>query len=136
MKIKVPIDTVSFQHSRIVKQEEIDELKHVNNIVYLQWVQEISGLHWHALATDKIKSKTIWIALRHEIDYINPSFLNDNITIYTWIDQTKGVKSIRIVHMYCGDKLLAKAKTTWVLLDAQSLKPKRIGKDIQLLFEK
>ncbi len=136
MTAKIPQDKVSFQHSFQVKPAAIDALNHVNNVVYLEWVQEISVLHWNNLITDKIKAQYIWVAIRHEIDYVNPSFLNDVITVYTWIDETKGVKSIRIVHIYCEDKLLVKAKTTWVLLDAKSLKPKRIGKDLIELFTK
>ncbi len=136
MTNRVPDDKVSFEHSFKVKLQDIDELNHVNNVVYLQWVQDISGMHWNSLASKEINEKYVWVALRHEIDYLNQAYVNDTITIYTWIDETAGVKSIRIVHIYCNDKLLTKSKTTWCLLDAETLKPKRVGQDILELFKK
>ena len=131
---KVPPGKVSFKHTIKVQLDDIDALNHVNNLVYLQWVLKISGLHWNSLATKQINEKYIWVVLRHEIDYINQAHLNDTITVYTWINKTEGVKSTRIVHIYCEDKLLAKSKTIWCLLDAKTLKPKRIGEDILQLF--
>ena len=117
-----------------VKESEIDSLNHVNNVVYLQWVNDVSALHWKMLSNDEINSKYIWVAVRHEIDYIKPAFLNENITIKTWIATLKGVKSIRNVEIYRKDQLLAKSKTTWVLLDAKTQKITRIPKEIEMLF--
>ena len=134
MNKKVPPGKVSFQHSIKVQLDDIDVLNHVNNLVYLQWVLEISELHWKSLATKQINEKYVWVVLRHEIDYINQAHLDDIITIYTWIDENEGVKSTRIVHIYCEDKLLIKSKTVWCLLDAKTRKPKRIGEDILQLF--
>ncbi len=133
---KIPEDKVSFQYSFKVKREDIDELNHVNNIVYLQWVQEVSYLHWEALASSSIKETCVWMTLRHEIDYKNQAFLDDMITVYTWIDESYGVKSTRIVHIYSEDTLLTTSKTTFCLLDATTLKPKRISDDILKLFTK
>ena len=131
-----PEDKVSFQHSLKVASHHIDNLNHVNNTVYLQWVQDVAYSHWDELATKSIKESYVWMVLRHEIDYVSQAFLNDVITVYTWIDKTEGVKSIRIVHIYCEDKLLATSKTTFCLLDATTLKPKRVGEDILVLFRK
>ena len=117
-----------------VKESEIDSLNHVNNVVYLQWINDVSALHWKMLSNDEINSKYIWVAVRHEIDYIKPAFLNENITIKTWIATLKGVKSIRNVEIYRKDQLLAKSKTTWVLLDAKTQKITRIPKEIEMLF--
>ena len=136
MIAKIPQDKVSFQHSFSVKSKDIDGLNHVNNVVYLQWVQEVAYLHWNVLASSKIKDNYVWMVLRHEIDYLNQAYLNDIISVYTWIDETKGVKSIRIVHIYCGEKLLTTSKTTFCLLDKATLRPKRIGEDILILFSK
>ena len=134
MEEKVPANKVSFNYSFKVNRKDLDTLNHVNNIVYLQWVQDISEKHWYKLASGKLQKEYIWMALRHEIDYLNQAFLDDTITIYTWIEDTVGAKSIRIVHVYKGDTVLVKCKTTWVLLDANTLKPKRIHKEIFELF--
>lgn len=132
----VPIDKVSFQHSFSVEPQHIDDLNHVNNVVYLQWVQEIASMHWDILASKEMKDSHIWMVLRHEIEYLGQAYLNDEISVYTWIDETHGVKSTRIVHVYANQKLLTTAKTTFCLLDKTTLKPKRVGADILQLFKK
>ena len=136
MKNRAPGNKVSFQHSFKVKLQDIDDLNHVNNVVYLQWVQEVSYMHWDVLATTTMKDNYVWMTLRHEIDYLSQAYVGDTITIYTWIDETAGVKSTRIVHIYSEDKILTKSKTTFCLLDKETLKPKRIGNDILELFTK
>ncbi len=131
-----PEDKVSFQHSFRVEAQHIDELNHVNNVVYLQWVQEIAYMHWDALANEAMKEANVWVVLRHEIDYLGQAYLNDDIVVYTWIDKTLGVKSTRIVETYLKGIIVAKSKTTFCLLDSKSLKPKRINEDILRLFTK
>ncbi len=131
-----PEDKVSFQHSFRVEAQHIDELNHVNNIIYLQWVQEIAYLHWDDLASEEMKDAHVWMVLRHEIDYLGQAYLNDEIVVYTWIDETLGVKSTRIVETYCKGNIVAKSKTTFCFLDKKTLKPKRISKDILKLFTK
>lgn len=133
---KVPNDKVSFSQQKTVKSEHLDGLAHVNNIVYLQWVQEIAENHWNQLANEQIKNQSIWVALRHEIDYLSQAFLNDQLKIHTWIDSSVGAKSIRAVRIYKDEILVAQCLTTWVLLDAKTLKPKRINSSILALFNK
>lgn len=123
-----------FNLSIRVVPEDIDGLGHVNNVVYLAWVQLVAATHWHNLTTPDIRSKNIWVALRHEIDYLNPAFLGDEISGFTWVATAEGVKSTRHVVFYRGEKCLAKAKTDWCLLDTATLKPKRIGQDIKTLL--
>jgi len=118
-----------------VKPGDIDELGHVNNVVYLGWVQWVAATHWNLLSSTDIRSKNIWVALRHEIDYISPAFLGDAITGYTWVSSLEGAKSIRHVEFYLAEKCLAKATTTWCLLDAATSKPRRIGQDIKTFLE-
>ncbi len=131
-----PNDKVSYQHSLKVTSHHLDHLNHVNNAVYLDWVQEVAYLHWNLLATQEIKDASIWMVLRHEIDYLRQAYLNDEITIHTWIEDSAGVKSTRMVHMYRGDELLTKSKTTFCLLDKNTQKPKRISQEILTLFTK
>ena len=131
-----PNDKVSYKHFLKVEQDHIDNLNHVNNAVYLQWVQEVAYLHWNELAPKKIRDAYVWMILRHEIDYLQQAYLNDDITIYTWIDESNGVKSTRVVHIYCSEKLLTTSKTTFCLLDKKNLRPKRISPEILQLFTK
>jgi len=130
-----PKDTVSYKENFIVKEDEIDALNHVNNVVYLQWVNNIAEKHWNILTNDDINSKYYWVAIRHEIDYMQQAFLDDEITVYTWVGESTGVRSIRNVHIFKGDILLAKAKTTWCLINAKTHKITRIQQDILNLFK-
>ncbi len=129
-----PNDKVSYQHFLKVESQHLDHLNHVNNAVYLDWVQEVAYAHWEILATKTIKDASVWMVLRHEIDYLKQAYLHDDISIFTWIEESKGVKSTRIVHMYRDDELLVKSKTIFCLLDKESLKPKRISEEILELF--
>jgi len=117
-----------------VKPEDIDELGHVNNVVYLRWVQEVATAHWRANETRVVTDKYLWVVLRHEIDYLKPALINDQIIGQTWVSSMEGAKSTRHVKFTANGKDLAQAKTVWCLLDAISLRPKRIGDDISDIF--
>ena len=123
-----------FSYNHKVTANEIDNLHHVNNVVYLNWVQQASENHWKSISNQNINSAYVWIVLRHEIDYFTPALLNDVVTIKTWIGHSYGVKSERFVEISIGEKIIAKAKTIWCLLDKKSLKPTRIsGEVLQIL---
>ena len=124
----------SFEFNFQVKETEIDELNHVNNVNYLNWVQLAANKHWVFLSNSEIDSEFVWVVLRHEIDYISPAFLNENITVKTWIGETYGVKSERFVEIKREGELLTKAKTIWCLLNKKTLKPTRIPENILRLL--
>jgi acyl-CoA thioester hydrolase len=123
-----------FSYTHKVTADEIDNLQHVNNVVYLNWVQQASEKHWKSISNPKVDTAFVWIVLRHEIDYIRPAILNDIVTIKTWIGDSYGVKSERFVTISIAEKIIAEAKTIWCLLDRKSLKPARIsGEVLQIL---
>jgi acyl-CoA thioesterase FadM len=64
-----------------VYKDDIDELGHVNNVVYVRWVQEVAAAHWDSLASSEIKQKYVWVVLRHEIDYLSAVFENNTLTV-------------------------------------------------------
>lgn len=120
----------------IVRAEDLDELNHVNNVVFVQWVQDVATRHWNELTSPEIRVNYSWVVLKHEIEYASPAFINDVLVVKTWVDKSEGVRSERHVefHNENSGKLVVKAKTTWCLLDAKTMKPKRIGADILELF--
>ncbi len=126
----------SFELEIEVKPEHIDELHHVNNVVYLQWIQDVAKAHWEKLAPEDITTKYIWMVLRHEIDYASQAVLGDILIAKTWVEWSEGVKSERHVEIRNKEsqKLVVKGKTLWCLLDAQSKRPSRIGDDITTIF--
>ncbi|MBW3544493.1 MAG: acyl-CoA thioesterase [Bacteroidetes bacterium] len=128
----------AFSHSIAVAQSDIDELGHVNNVVYLRWVQEVAAAHWLTHAPATMQENYSWVVLRHEIDYYRPAFARDKIRGYTWVGNHQGPKIIRFVALYRieDNQLLAEAVTTWCLLDAGSLRPRRITEEVAATFTK
>jgi acyl-CoA thioester hydrolase len=127
-----------FKHPLHILPEDIDALGHVNNVVYLRWVQEVSAAHWAVLSSEEIRNDHAWVVARHEIDYKASAFPGDELHAETWVGETEGVRSVRYVNIYNGKgKLLASARTTWCLLDAKSGRPKRVdGIVLQQLTQK
>ena len=119
-----------FETKYTVKSSHIDELNHVNNVVYLQWIQDIANLHWNELKQGVDTAAYVWVVIRHEIDYLNQALLGDTLLAKTWVGKTAGLKSIRHVEFYRNNKLLVKAQTTFCLLHAKSFKPMRITDEI------
>ncbi len=123
-----------FEQKHTVSIEDIDEYNHVNNVVYVQWMQNISDAHWKELSKNALHIDYVWFVIRHEIDYKNQAVLNDEVTIKTWVGKTAGIKSVRHFEMYRGETLLVKSQTTFCLLDATTKKPKRITKEVTNLL--
>jgi len=126
-----------FEQQIVVKQPDIDNLNHVNNVVYLQWVQDVATAHWQASTSAEMQRKYSWVVLKHEIEYLGQAFLDDALMVKTWVHKSAGVRSERHVEFYLQktNKLLVRAKTNWCLLDAATMKPRRIEDDILQIFD-
>lgn len=125
----------NFSFTLIVSERDIDTLNHVNNITYLQWVQNAAQKHWGIISNADIDENYVWVVIRHEIDYFLPALLNDTITVSTYIGDSYGVKSERFVEIKKADKILAKAKTIWCLLDKKSMKPVKFPSEIMTILQ-
>mgnify|MGYP001501946909 CR=1 FL=1 len=121
-----------------VSKNDLDDLNHVNNVIYIHWVQEIAKEHWKSLVSNEIIKNYYWVLLEHQIKYLNPALLNDKIMIKTYIEKTEGIRSNRIVEIYNrnNDKLLVKSKTIWCLINAKTNKPNRITDEIRKAFNR
>ena len=128
----------SLEQEITVTKNDLDDLNHVNNVIYIQWIQEIAKNHWKSLVSDEIKDNYYWVLLEHQIKYLNPALLNDKIMIKTYIEKTEGIRSNRIVEIYNSnnDKLLVKSKTIWCLINAKTNKPNRITDEIRKAFNR
>jgi acyl-CoA thioester hydrolase len=120
-----------------VQEDDLDNLNHVNNVRYLQWIQDIAKDHWKEKAPKAIFETSIWVVKSHFIEYKKAAFLNDFIEVKTYIEKTKGAISIRIVEMTdkTTNELILKSKTEWVLLDAITNRPIRVSEDIIAIFK-
>ena len=113
-----------------VTAEDIDNLNHVNNVVYVQWMDKVAFEHWAFLTKNNPLPQYIWVVLKHEIAYLKQAFLGDEITVKTWVGETKGFTSERLMEFYKNNQLLVKAKTVWGMLDAKNYKPSRIRENV------
>lgn len=126
----------TFRITIFPKLSDFDQMGHINNVVYLQWVQDIAEAHWTALGNKEILNNFIWVALRHEIDYKKEIRPDEPITAETFVASMEGVKSERITHIFRSDtkELKAEAKTYWCLLNAETKRPLRINEELKKLF--
>ncbi len=125
-----------YQYTITVTEDDLDELNHVNNVRYVKWIQDIAKKHWQQKASEEIRNNVIWVVLNHFIEYKFPAVINDEIVISTFIKETRGAKSIRTVEMHNAKTktLLVRSDTEWCLLNAKTLKPIRVPKEITNIF--
>lgn len=125
-----------FEHLITVTKSAIDDMNHVNNVMYLQWIQDIAEKHWEDKTNLAIRDTYVWVVLNHYIEYHHPAFENDELVIQTWVDHYKGAKSERrtkIIHA-TTKKVIVTAKTSWCFLSKEKLRPVRIPTEISNLF--
>jgi acyl-CoA thioester hydrolase len=121
-----------FEHKITLESSDIDELGHVNNVVYVRWVQEVAAAHWATVAGPALRDRYKWVVLRHEIDYKSPAFRADDLTGVTWVGEHHGPRFERFVQVIRRKdaRVIVEAKTVWCMIDAQTLRPQRIGTDV------
>ena len=119
-----------------VLPEDIDEQNHVNNTVYLRWVQEVATAHWRAVAPADAQENIGWVVLRHEIDYKAPACLGDDIALRTWVGKATGLTFERFTEILRSSdrQLLSKARTLWCPINAQTARPTRIPTEVRAQF--
>lgn len=125
-----------FEKTIIVKASDLDELKHVNNVQYVQWIQDIAKEHWEKRASEETLNTYFWVVIRHEIDYKQQAFLDEELLIQTFVGEYTHVTSQRLVNIVNKKtkKLLVKAKSTWCLMDYKTKKPVKISEEMVRVF--
>lgn len=120
----------------VVSEDDLDELNHVNNVRYLQWIQDISKEHWQALVTSKTLETMVWVVMRHDIHYKNAALLHDTLILKTYIEKSRGAISNRVVEIVNKETnvLIVRSVTEWCLLNKENFKPMRIPKHVLEIF--
>ncbi|WP_341712305.1 thioesterase family protein [Erythrobacter sp.] len=113
-----------------VLPDDIDFMGHVNNARYLNWVQDTVLAHWQKLAPAEEVASKAWVALKHEITYRRPAFLNDDVIAVTVLEKIAGARSFYNTVIRRGEEVLAEVKSMWCCIDAESLRPARISRDV------
>ena len=125
-----------FEAPLVARAADIDELGHVNNAVWVQWIQQVAVAHWDAVADPAHKESYFWVVVRHEIDYLRPAFEGDRIVGRTWIDPAvQGARSVRHMEFTGPDgKLLVRARTVWAIIDKAAGRPIRVPREVVAPF--
>ncbi|CAM3108520.1 Long-chain acyl-CoA thioesterase FadM [Sphingomonas antarctica] len=108
---------------------DIDFMGHVNNARYLNWVQDAVVAHWQKIAPPAAIAAHAWVALKHEITYRKPAFLNDDVVATTVLESVQGARAFYNTLIKRGEEVLAEVKSSWCCLDAKTLRPARIAQE-------
>jgi acyl-CoA thioester hydrolase len=112
--------------------EHIDELGHVNNAVWVQWIQEIAVAHWRCVAAPEHDAAYFWVVVRHEIDYLRAAHEGDTVTGKTWVgDAPQGARFDRSVEFTGADgRTCVRARTQWAIIDKAAGRPIRVPAEV------
>ena len=116
--------------------DDIDDLGHVNNVVYVRWVQDVAIAHWSTAATTEQQAAVAWVAIRHEIDYKHPALPGDAIIARTWVGTADSHRFERNTEILRASdrKLLARARTLWCPVSRATGKLMRVSQEIRERF--
>jgi acyl-CoA thioester hydrolase len=127
-----------FEQRIVAGDEHIDELGHVNNAVWVQWIQDVAVAHWHAVADPAHHDAYIWVVVRHEIDYLRFVLPGEAVTARTWVGEApRGARFDRLME-FTGDdgKVRVRARTTWAIIDRATGRPLRVPPEVIAPFMK
>lgn len=126
----MPATALPYEFAVDVAPEDIDFMGHVNNASYLKWVQAAVISHWQHLAPVEAVAEHLWVALKHEITYRRPAFLNDDVVATVLLEKVQGARAFYETVIRRGGEVLAEVKSSWCCIDAQTHRPARLAKDV------
>ncbi|MGZ8412147.1 MAG: acyl-CoA thioesterase [Gemmatirosa sp.] len=131
-----PVAHDVFEQTLRVVESDLDEQAHVNNVVYVRWVQDTAVAHWIARTTPEDRTHVGWVATRTEIDYLAPAVLGDVVVVRTRVGHAKGLIFERHTEVWrpSDDRVLARARTLWCPVDPTSGRPRRVPPHLRTLF--
>ena len=111
------METQPLRYERVfqVTTDDIDDLGHVNNVVYLRWVQDVAAAHWESATSPAERADIGWVVLRHEIDYKHPARPGDDVIARTWVGQPSAATFERHTEILRArdQRVLAQARSLW-----------------------
>ncbi len=119
-----------FRHQIAIEPADIDQMGHVNNAVYLKWVQEAVVDYWQSIAPPDAVARHLWVALKHEISYLKPTFLQDNVVAEVIAEKVEGARAYFTTVVRRGQDVLSEVKSTWCCLDAATQRPARLAREV------
>ena len=127
-----------YEISIAIQSSDIDDQGHVNNVVYVRWVQDVAVAHWASAATADEQAQVAWVVLRHEIDYKAPALPGDAIIARTWVGTAARYKFERLteIRRESDGKVLVNARTLWCPMSRQTGKLTRPSDEMRARFSK
>jgi len=131
--------TISSTYSKniTIPSYAIDENGHVNNVVYVQWMQDVAVEHYASLGGIEAQGPdATWVVREHKVEYLLPAFANENIEVRTWVENIRRVRSLRkyeFIRQFDG-KVLVKGETDWVFVDVKTGAPKAVPEAVSKVF--
>jgi acyl-CoA thioester hydrolase len=119
----------AYVHRLTVQPSDIDELGHANNVVWVRWVNETAIAHSCSVGLGPetyFALKVVWVVRRHDIEYLLPALVGEELEALTWVENLRGATSLRRTVIRRDGRDLSRAATTWALIDAMTGKPKRV----------
>ena len=128
---------IPFEVPILVAPPDIDGQGHVNNVVYLRWMQEAATAHWDSRASAELKARVNWVVTRHEIDYKAPAFEGERLVARTWVGEPSGATWERFIEIrrVADDRLLARGRSIYAALDPASGRPRRVDAELRKPLE-
>lgn len=128
-----------YAYHLMIPTEANDENGHVNNVSYVQWMQDVATMHSDAQGcTRELYGRlgASWFIRSHKIEYLRPAFAGDEIIIKTWVSNMKRTRSLRRYCFYNAhdNKVLAQAETDWVYVCTETGRPRSIDKEVSEAF--
>ena len=123
-----------FRYPIGIQPADIDHMGHVNNSVYLKWVQDAVVRYWEKVAPTEAVASHLWVALKHEISYRRPTFLDDVVFADVIAEQVQGARAFFTTIIKRGEEVVAEVRSTWCCLDAVSKRPARLAGEVVRRF--
>ena len=127
-----------FRHRFIVPESALDQNGHVNNVVYVQWMQDVAIRHAGSVDGTRIVQSlgATWVVRSHHVDYLAPAFAGDRVLALTWVVDFRRARSRRRYRFIreTDDAVLARGETEWVFVDATSGRPRTIPPEVTAVF--
>jgi acyl-CoA thioester hydrolase len=121
-----------------IPDEAVDENGHVNNVMYVQWMQDAAVRHYEAMGGRQITIDlgATWVVRSHTIEYLRPAFAGERIRVLTWVANIRRVRSLRRYRFIRleGEQELVRGETDWIFVDANSGALRSIPKEVTGLF--
>jgi acyl-CoA thioester hydrolase len=111
-----------------IREGDIDQQGHINNVAFVRYIQDVAVGHWRAAAPPDLQAAFAWVVRRHEVEYLKPGLPGDELQARTWVGEASGAtweRFTEVVRVSDG-RVLVTARTVWVLLDAATGRPRRV----------